>query len=404
MQILQTILLTVLPFLIVIGLVITVHELGHFLAGRAVGAKVDRFAIGFGRALFSWKGKTGTEYRIAWMPIGGYVRFSGDENMASIPDAESLDDLRRHLVRTEGEAALRDYFHFKPLWQRTFIIAAGPLANFLLAIAIFAGLLMAFGESFGSTRVDVVKPGSAAAQAGFQVGDVVTEANGKKLKGFEQLTRLVILSSNTPIQFTVMRDGRPVSITATPRRAQIVDSLGHTQNLGRLGIEHINRPGDVTVKRYGPIEAIGRGAEQTWETITVTVTYIGRMIAGKETAEQLSGPLGMAQLSGDLAKQTARNSDGVGEFLFSSGLTMLQLVAAISVGIGFMNLLPVPVLDGGHLLFYAYEAIARRPLAAKVQAAGYRVGLALVLGLMLFATWNDLQRLRVFNLVDRLFS
>jgi regulator of sigma E protease len=404
MPILETILLSVLPFLIVIGLVITVHELGHYLAGRAVRAKIDRFAIGFGRALLSWRGKTGIEYRIAWIPIGGYVRFAGDENMASIPDAESLDDLRRHLVRTEGPEAVKDYFHFKPLWQRTIIIAAGPVANFLLAIAIFTGLLLAFGERLDSTRVDIVQPGSAAAAAGFQVGDVVTEANGKPLKSFDDLKRLVILSSDTAIAFTVERGGRPVALTATPRRTPMKDPLGHVQRLGSLGIQHNDRPGDVNVKRYSLPGAVVRGVQQTYETVETTVIYVGRMIGGKETAEQLSGPLGMAQLSGDLAKRTAANSQSLGDFAFTGGLTMLQLIAAISVGIGFMNLLPVPVLDGGHLLFYAYEALARRPLAAKVQAAGYRVGLALVLGLMLFATWNDLQRLRVFNLVNRLFS
>ena len=404
MQFLQNILFYIVPFILVLGAVVTVHELGHFLAARALGTKIDAFSIGFGRALASWRDKHGVEWRIAWIPLGGYVRFAGDENAASIPDSDDLAAMRKELVAQGRGAEIPSYFHFKPTWQRAIITAAGPFANFLLAIAVFAALLMAFGEPLTSTRIDSVERGSPAEQAGFRVGDIVRSANGAAIDSWDGITEIVILSSDTPIRFEVERGGQLVSLTATPRRGVIVDRLGREQKLGKLGLRHDNRPGDVTIKRYGPVEAVVAGTERTWSTITTTVTYLGRIFAGRETADQLAGPLGMAQLSGDIAKKTAEVSTGTLSFLANTGITLLTLTATISVGIGFINLLPVPVLDGGHLLFYAYEAVARRPLAAKVQAAGYRVGLALVLGLMLFATWNDLQRLRVFNLFGGLFS
>jgi len=249
-----------------------------------------------------------------------------------------------------------------------------------------------------------VTPGSAAAEAGFRPGDVVLKADNRKINNFSSLQGMVFLSSGTPIQFLVERDGREVMLTATPRRSEVTDRLGHKQHLGLLGIGNRQRPSDLKIKRYGPLEAVSGGVERTFDVVRTTVHYLGRLIVGRETAEQLSGPLGMAQLSGDIAKQTAATSSSTRSLVVNGVITLFELVANISVGIGFLNLLPIPVLDGGHLLFYAYEAVARRPLAAKVQAAGYRVGLALVLGLMLFATWNDLQRLRVFNFFGGLFS
>lgn len=404
MQFLQTLLLYVIPFLFVIGVVITVHELGHFLAAKAVGTKIDRFAIGFGRSIASWTDKSGVEWRIGWLPIGGYVRFAGDENAASIPDADDLKRMQRELVEDGRGAEISRYFHFKPIWQRAFIVAAGPISNFLLAIVIFSTFLMAFGEPVSSTRVDSVVAGSPAEQAGFRKGDVILQIDDRKVDSFQALTDKVILSSDTPLKFLVKRGEGEVVIIATPRRGPVVDAVGKTHMLGKLGLGHENRPGDITVRRYDFPQAVAGGVERTVTTVTRTVAYIGRLIGGRESADQLAGPLGMAQLSGDLTKRVAAESEDAGAFVANGLLTLFQLIGVISVGIGFMNLLPVPVLDGGHLLFYAYEAVARRPLGAKVQAAGYRVGLALVLGLMLFATWNDLQRLRVFNLFGGLFS
>jgi regulator of sigma E protease len=398
------VLMTILPIAIVLGVVVTVHELGHFLAARAFGTAVDRFSIGFGRAIAQWRDKAGVEWRIGWLPLGGYVRFAGDDNAASIPDVENLAAMRRSLVAREGEAAVSRYFHFKPIWQRAIIVAAGPFANFLLAVLIFAALLTTVGEPISPARVDSVRPGSPAARAGFQVGDVVLQAGGRKIESFTELKGMVILRTGTPMDFVVQRGDRKIAITATPERGVIVDRLGHRQRLGQLGLGSAIRPGDITIRRYAPPQALVAGTERTWDVIETTVRYLGRLVVGRETAEQLSGPVGMAQLSTAISKQTVEASADLPSAALNLLITILELTANISVGIGFLNLLPVPVLDGGHLLFYAYEAVARRPLAARFQAAGFRLGLALVLGLMLFATWNDLQRLRVFSLLGGLFS
>jgi regulator of sigma E protease len=395
----------VLPILIILGVVVTVHELGHFLAARALGAKVERFSIGFGRAIAAWRDRAGVEWRIGWVPLGGYVKFAGDENAASVPDQDDLESLRRDIVAREGPGALNRYFHFKPLWQRAIIVAAGPVANFLLSIAIFAALLFAFGEPIVAARAAMIDKGSPAERAGIQPGDLIVRADGKAIDSFYDLRMIVLLRSGTPIPLVVERAGRQVSLTVTPERAAVKDQLGHVQHMGTIGVRAAQpRPNDVHIRRYGPLEALRGGVAQTWDRISTTVLYLGRMITGRETTEQLSGPLGMAQLSGELAKRTAEASPTPGVLAANIALTIVEMIANISVGIGFLNLLPVPVLDGGHLVFYAYEAVARRPPAARIQAAGFRVGLALVLGLMLFATWNDLQRLNVLKLFGALFS
>jgi regulator of sigma E protease len=399
---LQSALTYIVPFIIVLGVVVTVHELGHFLVAKWLGTKIDQFSIGFGRPIAKWTDKAGVEWQIGWLPLGGFVRFAGDENAASVPDQNDLQALREDLVAREGEAALNRYFHFKPLWQRAAITVAGPVANFILAIVLFAGLLVVLGEPIAETRVARVEAGSPAERAGFQLGDVLVEAGGKAVRTPETVKQIVVLRSGLATDFVVERAGRIVHLEATPIRGEILDGLGRKQRLGRVGLAFADTP--VTVRRYGPVAAVAGGVEQTADVINTTVFYIGRMVSGREKADQLSGPLGMAQISGELTKQNAEVSKDLSTFVRNGLLTMVVLIANISVGIGFLNLLPVPVLDGGHLLFYAYEAVARRPLAAKVQAAGYRVGLALVLGLMLFATWNDLQRLRVFNFFGGLFS
>jgi regulator of sigma E protease len=402
--ILVNVLFYVLPFIVVVGIVITVHEFGHFLAAKAVDTKIDQFSVGFGKALLQHTDRSGVEWRLGAFPIGGFVRFAGDDNAASIPDQEDLQVLRQELLDRVGPAELRRYYHFKPLWQRALISAAGPVANFLLAIAIFSTLLLTLGQPIATPRVGLVVPGSPAQQAGFQIGDVVVMANGRAIVSSEEIRQLTILRTGVPITFEVDRGGRLVDLVAVPRRGPVTDAIGRSHQLGVIGLGFQPLPGEERIQRFGPVGALRAGVGRTADVVTTTVYYLGRMITGHENADQISGPLGMAQLSGALEKQTAEVSKDIPTFLINAALTVLQLVATISVGIGFLNLMPIPVLDGGHLLFYAYEAVARRPLAAKVQAVGYRVGLALVLGLMLFATVNDLQRLRVFNFLGGLFS
>lgn len=400
---LQGALVYIIPFLLVLTLVVTVHELGHFWVARRLGVAIDQFSIGFGRAIAKWTDRSGVEWRIGWLPLGGYVKFSGDANATSFPESDDLEALRREIESREGPGACRRYYHFKPPLQRAAIAAAGPFANFLLAILLFAALLMTVGETVVPPRVDGVQPNSPAAVAGFQRDDIVVEANGRRIDSFLELQQIVGVRAGAPTTFVVERGGSRVTLTATPER-KLVSGIGGEQRIGVLGLRSDVRPDDRRVIRYGPLEALAGGVQRTWHVLETTVYYLGRLITGQETADQLGGPLRIAQASGQVAQVGAHGAHGAGQVVLGAGVALLGLAAVLSVGIGFMNLLPVPVLDGGHLLFYAYEAVARRPISARIQAAGYRVGLALLLGLMLFATWNDLQQLRVFKILGGLLS
>lgn len=395
---------TLLSFLFVLTLVVTVHELGHFLAAKAFGVAIDRFSIGFGKTIASWTDRAGVEWRVAWAPLGGYVRFAGDENAASVPDQEDLAALRRDVLKREGPEALQRYFHFKPLWQRAIVVAAGPMANFLLAIALFAVLYASLGQYVLPPRVQAVTPGSPAEAAGFRAGDYILRADGERVRGFNDIAELAQVRVNLPTRFLVKRGEAEVALTATPKLLMRPDGTGASRLQGTLGLTPFQARDDYKFIRYSLPEAVAEGAHRTWGILKSTVFYLGRMITGQVSTDQLGGPLRIAQVSGQAAEAGAAGASSPGEMFLGALVGLLGLAAVLSVGIGFMNLLPVPVLDGGHLLFYAYEAMARKPLEARVQAAGYRLGLALVLGLMLFATWNDLQQLRVFKILGGLFS
>ena len=399
---LHSIVLNVAPFLIVLGLVVTIHELGHFLAAKACGVAVDCFSIGFGRALLSWRDRSGTEWRLAWIPMGGYVRFAGDENAASAPNAEELEAIRREVLEREGPAALKRYFHFKPVWQRAIVVAAGPVANFVLSITLLSILLATIGERTLPARVDQVEPNTPAAVAGFMSGDLIERADSQVIDSFQTLQEYVQIRAGSPIRFVVKRGSQDVPLTATPILHDVDNGVGGHQKAGVLGITAVNQPGDIIYHRYGPIEAVGAGAARTWDMLSTTVFVLNRLIHGQVPADQLRGPLGIAQFSSAVAHAGAAGEPNFAMKVVGAATNLLTLAAVLSVSVGFMNLLPVPVLDGGHLLFYAYEAVARRPLGARIQAVGYRVGLALLLGLMLFATWNDVHRLRVFHFLGGL--
>lgn len=399
---LQTALFYIVPYAIVLGVVVTVHELGHFLAAKALGTKIDQFSIGFGRPVVRWTDRSGVEWRIGWAPLGGFVRFAGDENAASVPDLDDLAALRRDLGAREGEAALSRYYHFKPVWQRAIIAAAGPFANFALAIVLFAGLFMAFGELVLPARIASVTPGSAAAEAGLRSGDLFVKAAGHRITSFDDLTQIVRLRANVPTEFVLKRGSSEISVTATPHLAIDNDPISGVQQVGRLGVMPRQEPADFVRMRYNPVQALGHAVTRTWSMLRTTVYYLGRLVTGQVSFDGLSGPLGIAAVTGKVAQLGAVGAQSAGAMAMGMGINLLQVTCMISISLGFMNLLPIPMLDGGHLLFYAYEAVAGRPLGAKVQAAGYRVGLALVLGLMLFATWNDLQRLHVFNFIGKL--
>ena len=398
------ILMYVVPFLLVLTVIVTIHELGHFWTARAFKVKIDRFAIGFGRAILRRVDRNGIEWRVGWMPLGGYVKFAGDLDASSVPDKRGLDALKAEIVREHGAGAERDYFHFKPVWQRMLIVAAGPAANFVLAILIFTLLFSIVGVELRPARVAEVSPGSPAATAGFQAGDLITAIDGRPIEDAGEVTRKVTLSSGDPVRFTVERDGAPIQVTATPERRVENDPIAGRVSVGRIGLALASTQAETRFVRYTPFEAVGRGVEQTGDILGTTLTYLGRIFSGRESGDQLSGPIGIAKASGALTNAAVDANPDPTAIVLNLLLTLTSFAAILSIGIGFINLMPIPVLDGGHLVFYAYEAVAKRPVAANVQEAGYRVGLALLAALMLFATWNDLQKLNLFNFLGGLAS
>jgi regulator of sigma E protease len=395
-------LLYVVPFLLVLTFIITVHELGHFLVARAFRVKVDRFSIGFGKTIVARTDKRGTEWRLAWLPLGGYVKFSGDLDASSVPDQAGLAELRHRVVAENGPGAERDYFHFKPIWQRALIVAAGPAANFLLAMLLFTILFSVIGEQIVAPRVARVAPDTPAAAAGFQPRDLIVAVNGRPVTEGAEVTRIVIMSAGDPLRFTVDRGGQQVILTATPERRIENDELAGRVRIARIGLEMAPLQQDFTFRRLNPLEAAAKGVDTIGDTVGTTATYLGRIFTGKESGDLLNGPVGIAKAAGGVTRQAVEANPDPGFMALNLVLTFLQFAAIVSIGIGIVNLLPIPVLDGGHLLFYGYEAVARRPVPARVQEVGYRVGLALLAGLMLFATWNDLQKLSLFKFLGGL--
>jgi len=398
------ILIYVVPFLLVLTLVVTIHELGHYWVARAFKVKIDRFAIGFGRAVFSRLDRRGVEWRVGWLPLGGYVKFAGDLDASSVPDEAGLAELRGRIEAEQGSAALNDYYHFKPVWQRMLIVAGGPFANFVLAIVVFTAMFSLLGDQIAPPRVAEVPAGTPGAAAGFRANDLIVEVNGRPARSAQDVIRVVSLSSNTPVAFVVERDGQPVELTVVPVRTVTEDAVSGRVAIGKIGLPLITRRDEVRFIRYNPIEAVGAAARQTASVLETTLTYLGRIFSGRESGALLNGPLGIAKAAGGITAQATEGEAPASLKAANLALMLLQFAAILSIGIGFINLMPIPVLDGGHLVFYAYEAVARKPVAARVQEAGYRVGLALLACLMLFATWNDLQKLNLFKFLGGLVS
>ena len=363
---------TILPFLFVLTIIVFVHELGHFLVARWCGIKVLVSSIGFGPEIVGFNDRHGTRWKISAIPLGGYVKFFGDDNVASVPDADAVAAMNTDERRVS-------FFH-QPVAARAAVVAAGPIANFLLAIAIFATIFMLYGKQETAARVDAVVPGSAAAAAGFQTGDLVLSIDGKPIDTFKDMQEIVSLNPDVPLDFIVERGGAKVTLHATPKLTEDRDNFGNVYRIGRLGISQTNSPQDVKVRKFGPLGAIEEAAKQTWFVVDQTFAYLGKLALGRASADQLGGPLRIAQMSGQAASLG-----------FS---TLMNWAGLISVSIGLLNLFPIPLLDGGHLLFYGIEAIRGRPLSEHVQEVGFRIGLALIVMLMIFTVWNDLSHFR----------
>jgi len=360
-----------IPFLFVLSLVVFFHELGHFLVARWCGVRVLVFSIGFGPEIVGFNDRHGTRWKISAIPLGGFVKFFGDENAASVPDTARLSSM---------DADERAHsFMFQPVAKRAAIVVAGPVANFLLAIVIFAGVFMLYGKQTMSARVDSVQPDSAAAAAGFKAGDIVVAINGRPIENFTEMQRIVGASAGESLAVTVDRDGNQLVLTATPALKEVKDNFGNVQRIGILGISRSMAPEDLKLHPVAPPQAVVLAVQETWSVIERTLSYIGGVIAGREAANQLGGPIRIAQMSGQVAS-----------FGF---VPLIQLAAVLSVSIGLLNLFPIPLLDGGHLLFYLIEGIRGRPLSERAQEVGFRIGLAIVLMLMIFATFNDIVHL-----------
>jgi regulator of sigma E protease len=363
----------ILPFFLLITPIVFFHELGHFLVARACGVRIETFSIGFGPEIFGWNDRTGTRWKIAWIPLGGYVKFFGDTNAASVPDHETLESMtaKDRLVA----------FPLKPLYQRALIVAAGPAANFVLAIVILTSFLVVLGTYAVAPVVSKVVPASAAAQAGFQAGDTILTIDGNPIESFDQIRSQVWDRSGEVISVTVNRAGKMLLLHVTPR-LKSVSILGETQNIGQLGIEASTSPSQLKHIRYGLPGAIAEASSETWSIVSTTLDYLRRVITGHASYKELHGPVGIAKLAANVAAV--------------SFLDLVRMAAFISVSVGLVNIFPIPILDGGHLLYYGYEALAGRPLGAKAQDVGFRLGMVLILGLLLLVTWNDLLLPKLF--------
>jgi regulator of sigma E protease len=362
----------VVPYLVALIVIVFVHELGHFSVARWCGVRVEAFSVGFGPEITGWNDRKGTRWRIAWIPLGGYVKFAGDANAASMPDQQ----------QNEPEPGT---FHGAALWRRAAIVAAGPAVNFVLAIAIFAAAFMIIGEPKVEPRVGEVMAGSAAEKAGIQVGDLIVAVDGRPIENFIDLQESIVTRGGESLTVTVNRNQRIIDLVAVPTITEVDDDFGGKYRKGLLGVGAGKAGETVTYERYGPVRAVEKGVGRTWFIVSSTIKYLGKLMAGEERADQLHGPIGTA----GFASQAA-----------SAGfLPFLSIIALMSASVGLINLFPIPMLDGGHLVFYGIEALRGKPLGRKAQEWGFRVGFSLIIMLMMLGTWNDIS-----SHVSRLFG
>src|SRR6185295_5288478 len=354
-------------FLLVLTLVVFIHELGHFLVARWCGVRVRDFSIGFGPEIYGFYDKHGTRWRFAWIPLGGYVKFIDDDNPAS-----ARASAQRPMSAEERSGA----FHSKSVGVRAAVVVAGPVANFLLAIALYAGLNAVVGVRVLPAYVDAVVANSPAARAGFMPGDKIVAIGDDKIERFDDLQRIVGSNAGQELTFTVERGGETLKLNATPNADEQKDALGRTFRRGLIGIQRSVSPDKISTKAVSIPEAIVLGVQETYTNITQALGGIGDIITRKQSAEQMGGPIMMAEVTAKVAEL------GIDP--------MLRWIAFISANIGFLNLLPIPILDGGHLMFYAYEAVRGKPAGERLQQMGFQVGLALLMMLMVFVNFNDI--------------
>ncbi len=367
----------IIPFLVVLTILVFVHEMGHYWIARRNGVRVETFSIGFGPELYGWNDKHDTRWKISAVPLGGYVKMFGEHD---------FEDEEEQQPMTPAEEAVS--FHKKRLLQRAAIVAGGPIANFLFAIVLLAGLFSIFGAPAPLAGIGSLQDDSAAAEAGFQPGDLVLRIDGEAVTWFEDLRRIVSERPGVSLQFDVLRGEQELALTATPKPHDVEEEGGEKRTIGLLGVRP--DPEQVSYDQLGPVAAVGAAVERTFGLISQILTALGQIITGSRDADELGGPLRIAQISGQMAQ------GGIVNFVF--------FMAALSVNLGLINLLPIPMLDGGHLAFYLIEGVLGKPLDRRYQEYGFRFGLILVFLLMIFATWNDLVNLKVLEFFQQLVS
>jgi len=368
-----------LPFLVALTILVFFHELGHFWVARLAKVRVEVFSVGFGAELFGWNDKAGTRWKIGVIPLGGYVKMFGQSDLPGDEDEDQPP-------LTDKEKAVS--FQHKTLAQRTAIVAAGPIANFLLSVVLIAGLMATFGAARPYAGVGEIMPGSAAAEAGFEAGDRIVSIDGEAVEWFSDLVRIVSVQPEMLLKIKVRRGDDEFVLTATPKRHQQLGAEGKTVEIGLLGVRY--DPQQMHYERQNPLMAVWLGIQQTASLTEKTLSFLGQVISGRQGTEGIGGPLRIVQYAG---------------ITFQSGIeNFILFLAVLSINLGLINLFPIPILDGGHLLFFAVEAIRGRPLGPQAQEYGFRFGLILVLILMIFVTWNDLLQLRVFEFIKELVT
>ncbi len=363
-------LFTVAVFAGVIGLLVFIHEFGHYYVARLFGVRAETFAIGFGREIAGWTDRRGTRWRLGWLPLGGYVKFLGDANAASQPDPE---------VDSTPLAERAGLFHFAPLWQKALITVAGPVTNLLFAVLIYATFFALFGAPLTPALIGKVDPAGAAAAAGIQAGDRIVAIDGDRIERFDQIADHIRISVGDPVTVRIDRAGSLRTLELSPRVIVETDRFGNATRIGRLGIFS----GPPRWERLPVLSAIGAAAEQTVNVVEGQITGLAQIITGRRSVKEMGGPIKMAQLSGQVASVGWPN--------------LVEFIALISINLGFINLLPIPMLDGGHLFLYALQAVRRRPLGARVQEWAFLSGFAALVSLMVLLTWNDLGSIGVWK-------
>jgi len=358
----------IVPFLAVLTIIVFVHEMGHYLVARWNGIAVQVFSIGFGPELFGFDDKNGTRWKVCAFPLGGYVKFLGDMNAASVPDHGEME-----LIDDQTRASL---FYHKSVWQRIAVVVAGPIANIIFTFFVLYALLVGLGRYTLEARIDGVEAQSPAAVAGFMPDDMIERVDGYQVRSFNDFQRIVATSPKRDIQVDIDRLGTKMTLQVLTGSREITDQFGNVSNIGYLGVSRTAEQEDVVFVRPGPIEAVFITVDEMILIVDRSFKFLGELIVGKGDVDQLGGPVKIAKISGEAAS--------IGVF------TLINLMALLSLNIGIFNLFPIPLLDGGHLVYYAYEVIRGKPLSQRIQEIGFRFGMLVVLSLMIFSLVNDI--------------